>query len=239
VRASGRTNSRLRGNDEYGLLQEAQPTGYFRVAEQLTVEPPFKPWQDQSQGPGPVTLVAFPALQRFVIGARVKLSSFAAPHAPFTMIFAEQCAVAPPFDPAQVQVQGPFPVTIDGLPALHRPDEGFSDKFPLLEEPQTPITSTLAEQLAGDPPLMPTQVQSHGPVPVTAEGVPALQRFNVGAFRKLFPRAEPQAPFTSRLAEQLAGGPPLDPAQVQLHGPFPFMEDAFPALQRFDFGAIR
>ena len=35
-------------------------------------------------------------------------------------MFAEQLAVEPPFDPAQVQVHGPAPLTALALPAVHR-----------------------------------------------------------------------------------------------------------------------
>jgi hypothetical protein len=94
----------------------------------------------------------------------------------------------------------------------------------------------LAEQLTVVPPFDPAQVQCHGPFPVTLEAFPALQRFDVGALRKLSPFAEPQAP--SRLAEQLAVVPPLDPVQVQVQGPVPLIPEAVPALQRFDVGAV-
>ena len=35
-------------------------------------------------------------------------------------MFAEQLAVEPPFDPAQVQVQGPLPVTVLAVPTVQR-----------------------------------------------------------------------------------------------------------------------
>ena len=94
-----------------------------------------------------------------------------------------------------------------------------------------------AEQLAVDPPPDPAQVQVHGPEPLTAETVPALQRFAVGAEVKLWPLDDPQAPLTVKFAEQLAVDPPLDPAQVQVHGPEPLIVEIVPALQRFVVGA--
>jgi hypothetical protein len=39
------------------------------------------------------------------------------------------------------------------------------------------------------------------------------------------------------LAEQLAVLPPLEPAQVQLHGPLPLTTDAIPIEHRFALGA--
>jgi hypothetical protein len=51
-----------------------------------------------------------------------------------------------------------------------------------------------AVQLAFDTPLLPKQVQLHGPEPVTVEAVPAAQRFVVGATVKEAPFAVPQTP---------------------------------------------
>ena len=71
----------------------------------------------------PVTVVALPALQRPVVGAEAKLWPSDEPHWPLTgglAMFAEQLAVEPPFDPAQLQVQGPLPVTVLALPAVQR-----------------------------------------------------------------------------------------------------------------------
>lgn len=44
-----------------------------RLAVQLALLPPCWPLQDQLQGPLPVTLLAVPALQRFVVGALVNI----------------------------------------------------------------------------------------------------------------------------------------------------------------------
>jgi hypothetical protein len=76
----------------------------------------------------------------------------------------------------------------------------------------------------------PTQLQFHGPFPETLEALPALQRFDRGALRKLSPFAEPQAPLTSRFAEQCAVEPPFNPAQFQCHGPSPVTMAAIPAI---------
>ena len=101
----------------------------------------------------------------------------------------------------------------------------------------------MAEQLAWLPPFIPAQVQTQEPDPllVTEEAVPGLQRFVAGAVMKVWLLAEPQAPFNSTLAEQLAVEPPLIPAQVQTQEPEPLFAtvEALPGLQRLDVGAVR
>jgi hypothetical protein len=52
-----------------------------------------------------------------------------------------------------------------------------------------------AEQLAVVPPSMPAQVQVHGPLPLTALGVPAVHRL-VGVRVRTAPLSLPQTPFT-------------------------------------------
>jgi hypothetical protein len=128
-------------------------------------------------------LEAFPSLQRFDVGAFSKLSPFAEPQAPFTSRLAEQLALPPPFNPAQVQSHGPFPLTVEGLPSLQRFDVGSVKKLSLFAEPQAPFISILAEQFSGAPPFDPKQVHSHCPLLETEEGVPDLQRFDIGAVR--------------------------------------------------------
>jgi hypothetical protein len=146
---------------------------YLRLAEQFSVVPPFDPSQVQFHGPLPVTLEVLPALQRFDVGAFSKLSPFADPHAPFTSRLAEQLALEPPFTPSQVHFHAPFPVTVETIPAPQRFDVGSVTKSPLFAEPQAPFISIFAEQFAVAPPLDPEQVQSHCPLFVTEEGVPA------------------------------------------------------------------
>ncbi len=53
-------------------------------ALQLAVVPPDRPAQLQVQGPTPLTVLVIPALQRFVVGALVKVPPFELPQAPFT-----------------------------------------------------------------------------------------------------------------------------------------------------------
>jgi hypothetical protein len=99
---------------------------------------------------------------------------------PVVIWFAEQFALAPPLTPWQVQVHVPFPVTVDAAPELQRFDAGGVKKFWLFAMPQEPFTSRVAEQFALAP-FTPWQVQVQGPFPVTADALPALQRFDVGA----------------------------------------------------------
>ena len=55
---------------------------------------------------------------------------------------AEQLAVAPPFDPAHDQVQGPVPETEDAVPVVQNPVVGAVDTVVPLDEPQAPDTAT-------------------------------------------------------------------------------------------------
>jgi hypothetical protein len=128
---------------------------------------------------------------------------------------------------------------LEAVPALQRFDAGCVTKLFPFDDPQVPITSSLAVQFAVEPPFNPAQIQFHGPVPVSTEVVPALQRFDVGAVGKLFPLAEPQTPFISRFAEHCAVVPPFDPAQAQSHGPFPVTLEAVPAAQSLDVGSVK
>jgi hypothetical protein len=148
--------------------------------------------------------------------------------------------VIPPSDPTHLQLHGPFPVTLEAFPALHRFDVGALRKSSPLAEPHTPLPAgTLAEQLAFAPPFAPWHVQDQGPVPLTEEAAPELHRLDVGADVSVAPLLLPHTPLTSRLAEQLAFVPPFDPEQAQVQGPVPERAEAVPVLQsRFDAGAV-
>ena len=109
--------------------------------------------------------------------------------------------------------------------------------------PVLPVEASLSEHDAVLPPVLPTQVHAHGPLPLTLEAVPVLQRFAVGAVLTVPPFALPHAPFTgvaeaTFFAEQVAVVPPLAPAQLHAHGPLPLTVDAVPALQRLAVGAL-
>jgi hypothetical protein len=56
----------------------------WMFAEQLAVEPPFKPAQFQVHGPVPPTALAVPDVHRLVVGAAVKVPLLAEPHWPLT-----------------------------------------------------------------------------------------------------------------------------------------------------------
>jgi hypothetical protein len=151
--------------------------------------------------------------------------------------------VEPPLLPAQVQFQGPLPLTVDDAPAVQRLAVGALVRVAPFEEPHAPFTggadaTIVAEQVATVPPLLPAQVQFQGPLPLTADAVPALHRFAVGAVLTVPLFALPQAPVVSSKAEQLAVVPPLSPTQVQFQGPPPLNFEAVPALQRLADGAV-
>jgi hypothetical protein len=54
---------------------------------------------------------------------------------------AEYCAVVPPFDPAQLQLHGPEPLTAEAVPALHRLVVGAVEVGTPFAEPQEPLTT--------------------------------------------------------------------------------------------------
>ena len=156
----------------------------------------------------------------------------------------EHDAVAPPLLPAQLQLHGPLPATVDAVPALQRLFVGAVLTATPFDEPQAPITGegrSTAEQVAEVPPLLPAQLHDHGPLPVTLDAVPALQRFAVGVLVRSAPFEDPHAPFTGvaeAFAEQVAVVPPLLPTQLQFQGPLPATVDAEPPLQRLLVGAL-
>jgi len=68
---------------------------------------------------------------------------------------AEQLAVAPPSTPVQVQIQGPEPLTWEGVPAAHSPLVSALEVATPYDNPQTPLTALVvagAEQVAIVPP---------------------------------------------------------------------------------------
>jgi hypothetical protein len=99
----------------------------------------------------------------------------------------------------------------------------------------------LAEQAALVPPLEPSHDHVHAPEPETAVAEPVEQRLVLGAEARVELFAEPQTPFTPFTvvfcAEQEASLPPLEPVQVQDHGPEPLTEEAVPTEQRLAVGA--
>jgi hypothetical protein len=59
-----------------------------------------------------------------------------------------------------------------------------------------------AEHAAVPPPPEPLQVHVHGPLPLTAEAVPLVQRVDVGTPLTATRLALPQAPFTGEAARE-------------------------------------
>jgi len=93
----------------------------MRDAEQLAVEPPLLPLQDQYHGPEPLTDEAVPKLQSPLLGALSSVWPLAPPHVPLTggfggCLLAEQLAVEPPLLPLHDQYHGPEPLTAEAVP---------------------------------------------------------------------------------------------------------------------------
>ncbi len=62
-------------------------------------------------------------------------------------MFAEQLAVVPPFDPVQLHVHGPVPLTAVAVPVLQRLVVGAEANVPPFDEPHTPLIG-FAENVA-------------------------------------------------------------------------------------------
>ena len=115
---------------------------------------------------------------------------------------AEHEAVVPPLLPAQFQRHGPLPVIVDAVPALQRLVVGALVRVAPFEEPHVPFTPCVeatfsAEQVAVVPPLLPAQLHDQGPLPLTVDAVPVVQRLAVGALVRVAPFEEPHAPLTA------------------------------------------
>jgi len=149
-----------------------------------------------------------------------------------------QLAVVPPFEPVQLQFQGPVPATVDAVPVEQRLVVGVELTVVPLEAPQAPLASSGAEHEALVPPLEPVQLHAHGPEPDTLDAVPTAQRLVDGFVVTPTLLAVPQAPLVSSGAEHAALVPPLDPVQAQDQGPEPNTLDAVPVEQRFVAGAV-
>jgi hypothetical protein len=90
-----------------------------------------------------------------------------------------------------------MPLIAEALPALQRPVVGTLVRSAPFDVPQLPLTAagrSGAEQLAVVPPLLPAQLQLHGPLPLTTEAIPVEHKPLAGALLAATPLAEPQAP---------------------------------------------
>ena len=162
-----------------------------------------------------------------------------------------QVVVVPPLEPAQVHNHGPVPWTVVEVPVEHRLIVGVEEAVVPFADPQAPLTGEggvttvlFAEQVAVVPLLEPAQDQVKGPVPLTDEVEPVVQRLVVGAVETVVPFADPQAPLIGVEevpigAEHTAFTPPLVPAQLQLKAVLVFlMALALPVEQRLAVGAV-
>jgi len=165
---------------------------------------------------------------------------FEDPQLPLVSRRAEHEALVPPLEPAQLQLHGPLPLTLEAEPVLQRLVEGAAVRSAPFADPHWPLVATMAaEHEALLPPLLPAQLQAQGPVPVMLEAVPMVQRLVEGALVKVAPFADPHWPLVATMAaEHEALAPPLEPAQLQFHGPLPLTLEAEPALQRLVVGAL-
>ncbi len=71
------------------------------------------------------------------------------------------------------------------------------------------------------PPLEPEHIQFHGPLPETAEAVPAPHRFEVGAALAATPFAEPHSPFVAPPPGWWPTVPPVPPVPPEPVPPVP------------------
>jgi hypothetical protein len=117
-----------------------------RLAPQSVALPPPVASQIQVHGPEPDTGEAVPDLHRLEVGAALTVELLAEPQIPLAAVDAcrdaAHCAVAPPPDPAQLQVNGPLPVTSDAVPDVHRLPVGKLVTLVPLTEPHAPLIAT-------------------------------------------------------------------------------------------------
>lgn len=203
-------------------------------AEHAAFVPPPAPLQVQLHGPAPLTAVAVPVLHSPPDGAVAAGTPFAGPHAPFATSGAEQDAAVPPSMPRQLHVHGPLPLRFAAVPAEQSPLKGAVPVPTPFAGPHAPfVAGGLAEQVAVVPPYAPAQVHTHGPVPATADAVPAMHRFAVGVAVVVLPFALPHCPFSGPgCASQITLVPSFAPRHDHAHGPVPDTADAVPPLHR-------
>jgi hypothetical protein len=123
------------------------------------------------------------------------------------------------------------------VPAEHKWPEGAEVTGTPEALPQEPLINSCAEHCAAAPPLEPVQSQDQGPLPDTAEAVPAEHKLLEGAEVNARPSALPHVPSDTSCAEHCAVAPPLEPAQSQDQGPVPDTLEAVPAEHKSVEGA--
>jgi hypothetical protein len=183
-------------------------------APQKVEVPPLLAWHCQVHGPVPLTAVAVPDEQRLLVGALVRLWALDEPHMPLTAVppleldpevEPEELASPDELEPEPEELEPP-----DELP----PDEPEPVELVLPDElPLELELASKAPQKAALPPLLAWHCQVHGPVPLTADAVPAEQRLPVGALVRLWPLDEPHMPLTTTIT------PPPEPEPEELEPP--------------------
>ena len=174
----------------------------------------------------------------------------------YVWILAEQSNVAePPLSPVQLQVQGPVPLTAEGVPVPQRSVAGAAINVWPLAVPQVPLPMKViaSEQLPvigpvvyipplpvpdiwpPQDPLMPT-LYPLSAVTVNAAEVPWLTVRLAGSIVPPLP-TEGTIVYVRMFAEQSAIVPPLTPAQLHVQGPLPLTADATPIEHRSVTGA--
>ncbi len=132
-----------------------------------------------------------------------------------------------------------MPATALAEPAEHSPDDGVVDVNAPCAGPHSPFTVRFAEHEASEPPLIPLQFQSNGPVPVTDVALPVAHRPEDGAVYTLDPFAGPHVPLIISGAEHDAFVPPLIPLQLQFHVLLEFVTEVeLPAEHNPDDGDV-
>lgn len=153
--------------------------------------PPLLPVQVQihAEEPSSVTAEGAPTLHRLVVGAVLTVVPLAGPQAPLTDALPDELPDL--LDPDELLEPLDDPPELE-LPKLLPEELEPEDELELLE-----LDSAFdAMHCAVVPPLLPLQLQSHGPLPLTEEAMPALHRPVVGLLLKLSPFADPHVPLT-------------------------------------------
>ena len=109
----------------------------------------------------------------------------------------------------QVQVHGPLPTTLLGVPAAQRSEEaGVVAKEAPCALPQTPFCRALPSHETEAPPFGLLHVHIHGPVPEIAPATPSLQRPFLGFSFWPLSVAGPQTASVRAMALHVAAWPP-------------------------------
>jgi hypothetical protein len=155
-----------------------------------------------------------PLVQRLPVGFTENVPPSLEPQMPLTAVgarLAVQLATLPPFIPVHVQYQGPDPIKPEAVPLVQKLVAGATENTPLLLVPHKPLVCEADDRLklvqpSSVPPLLPKQLQFHGPLPVTLPAEPVVQRFVVGAAATVCPLLLPQEPLTGVAAVPAVSG---------------------------------